>query len=135
MAVTHSYGGSVLVDWAGGTSYSALANVVSFNGPSLTRTKSPAWHLLSTSRFKTKVGGLLDADDLQLTLRYDKTQFAAFYTNIATAAAGIKVLCGDSATLTFTGFIAEAGGPEHGDDDTISQTVSLCCNSLPVFTP
>jgi hypothetical protein len=131
----HSYGGSVLVDWAGGSTYVALAQVVSFKGPDLSRTKSPGWHLLSAGRFKSKVGGMIDADDIDMMLRYTKAQFAVLLTNVATDNAGIKLLFSDTSYMTLTGFLSKLGSPEHGDDDSVSQSASLCCNSLPVFVP
>lgn len=131
---SHSYGGVVRVDWAGGSSFTNIAEVVSFTPPELSITKSPGWHLLSPDAFKSKIPGMVDADDAAMTLRFTRAQYDSFLDHLRVIAAW-RIEAGDNDTIVdFDGFLCTVGGPDHQDDDTIMQSVAVCCNTIPVVS-
>lgn len=129
----HSYGGTIGVDWAGGSSYVLLAQVVSFTPPEVSITKAPGWHLTSANAFKSKIPGMVDADDASITLRFTGNEWDNFMDHLRDLGSW-QITSAEGTVITFTGFLATVGGPDHQDDDTIMQTAAVCCNSIPAMT-
>jgi hypothetical protein len=128
---THSYGAIFQTEIA--SVYTALAEVVSFDGPDLETTVSNSFHLTSTDAIKTTIPGMIDPGEARVTLRFTKAQYALFLSYLRASRNWRAVYPDGGSTLTWAGFLRNVGGPQVQEDDTINQEVVIKVTSKPVF--
>lgn len=105
----------------------AIAEVLSISGPSLTRETVDATSMDSATRHREFISGLRDAGEVSLELNYTEAGFTALkaeYDDDTAGAYTIDLANGD--TFAFSGFLTELTS-EHPLDDkvTISATFKI----------
>lgn len=137
---THSFGTTLGMDPAGGSSYTTVVEVRKIDRSSLKVTSSSMFNLSSPSAHEEKRPGKADAGQMTLTLTWTKTQYATFLTNVRKALMTFKItypLVGaevTASTETFAGHIGEFGVAVP-EDDAITVDVTIEISGVITFTP
>lgn len=130
------YGAKFSIKGAGST-YTAVAEVVSITPPGLTRETIDVTHLNSDDQTKEFIGSLIEAGEATITINYvpsaSDVLLTAFTTNGGAGEFRITYPKNDF-NMDFKGIIT---GYEQGDivvDDKLSATLTIKCSGRPTIT-
>lgn len=127
---THSYSSTLSWDTAGGTNYTALAEVVNIDMPALKVPAADFSNLNSPSATREKRPKMVDPGSGKFTLTWTKAMHTSLMAQLRTYPISWKVtypLVGTETTAskaTWTGFIGGIGNPIP-EDDRITLDVDL----------
>lgn len=136
----HSYGTTLGIDPAGGTSYTAIAEVIDLDQSGLKVTKTSLTNLASPSATMENTPGFVDPGQLKAKLNFTEAQFALFLTYLRTASMSMEITYPKAgaqtvaATLVGKGQIAEIG-QTFPDDDRITVDVTFDASGPWTFSP
>ncbi len=138
MAGRHGHGAAVLVS-LDATTFSTLGNVQSISGPNQSKNPIDISTMDSTSKYREKISGMLDAGEITFDMNYEGVTNAALVETLLgqTAVWNINISEGTNAATSsnflVNGFITSLGH-EIPFDDKISQSITIKCSGVPTFT-
>ena len=136
---THSYGTTLGLDPAGGTSYTTVAEVIEINGEGVEVSRTKMSNLTSPNAYHEKRPGFADAGQVTFKCTWTKAQYSTFLTNIRTALMAWKVtfpLVGAESvpsTWACAGHLSKLGFAVP-EDDRITNDVTVDVSGKPTFT-
>lgn len=130
MSIQLGAGTSLLLNITG--TYTAIANVISIGGPSVTVNDVDVTVLLSANLFKQFIAGWADGGAVEVDLRYDHLQFATLYTNLR-APNTWRILFPDASKWDFPGYI-NALSTDVPLEEEIGAPFTIKVSGQPTFT-
>lgn len=123
----------------GGTT-GAIADIYSFNGVNVTAGDVNRTTLSITDNHRKFSAGLLETDDLEIGVEYDRSNHATWYALIGGATEEYTIDIPDSdatnSTLVFDGYVKAVNleTPDADDDEILRATITIKVTEKPVFT-
>lgn len=115
--------------------YTAVTKIVDFEKSGGGVTMSPAHYLDVPNAHKIYEAGLIDGDEVTLTLRWSKTEYDRFLGyKYARAEKNCKIIDPDGSTETFPALFQNVD-KTNPDDGPIAIKVKLKINGKSTFTP
>ena len=118
MSYVAGKGTTVGVDWAGGSSYTTVAQVTTIKPPGVTNEPVETTHLSST--WKTRIATIPDGGELSFTVEYDGADSGhiALSTNCALGTIGTwLVTLSDGTAITHAGILTKFEPQDHQVDN------------------
>jgi hypothetical protein len=122
-------------DMGGTPVYTALADVISIEGPGLTRDTVDATHMGSTERFREFVGGLRDAGEVTIELNFDPggtAQIALVASYRSDSAINYRITFPDATIWEFAAFVTSIS-PTTPLDDKMTLSAGFKLTGKPAF--
>lgn len=118
--------GTVFNRW-GGSEWSALSEINSISGPSMTKDTIDVTSLDSTGGYREFITGFRDAGTLQLTMNFVRATYDLMKTDFDSDSAGnYELILPDGTSLEFEGLVTELPMEISPDDKiTVSATIKL----------
>lgn len=120
MAFSHSFNATLEQDDVTPSTFVAMGQVVSIDGPESTVSEVETTHLTTTNGAKTFIPGLLDNGTLSGTVRFDKAQYTIWKGLLRKTPDYVwRLTISDGSKLEFAGFPTRLGMtiPEDGTVD------------------
>lgn len=112
----------------------AITNIVSISGPSMTVTDVDITILMSTGRWKEFLAGFKDGGVISLEANYDKTVYATLFSKLGNSNEVWQLIFSDASSLTFNGHL-NALGAENPEDAEAGMPFAIKLTGAPTHTP
>lgn len=115
------------------TTWTAFAGVTEITPPKPSIAKIDTTNFESPDEAREYEPGLMEVDDVEITLQFDKTQAAAVYA-LLSSKKGFRVLFADGSKWELDGFIS-GYGDAIDREGIITTAVTIAVSGKPIFTP
>lgn len=117
-----------------GATTTSLGTVTNLGLPTIAADNVDITSLSSASQFAEKMGGKIDAGEVEVTAQYEFTATTKpLYGSVGLAAEVWTITFDDGSTLVFSGFISNIDAGELNDEGKIEMSYTISATTLPVY--